>query len=68
MLNVEKARWSDESFKPDAPMQWNHAASLMHFATDILRTIGWAWRWTDWWVAEGDNWEPYLKEGKSKQK
>jgi hypothetical protein len=57
MLNVKKARWSDESFKPDAPMHWNHAASLMHFATDILRTC------TDWWVAEGDNWEPYLKEG-----
>lgn len=65
MMLVEKTRWSTNSFNPDAPMHWNHAASLLHFAIDIMRTLGWAWRWVDWWIAEGDNWQPFLEEGQN---
>lgn len=62
MIFAEKARWSSNSFKPDAPMHWNHAASMLHYAIDTLRTLGWAWRWADWWIAEGDNWQPFLED------
>ena len=58
MMLEEKARWSTPSFKPDAPMHWNHAASMLHFAIDILRTLGWAWRWAEWWIEERDSWQP----------
>ena len=67
MLWVEKMRWSNSSFRPNAPMSWNHAAALLHFAIDILRTIGWAWRWTEWWVENGDNWEPFLPGGEDEE-
>ena len=67
MLWAEKMRWSESEFKPDAPMSWNHAASMLHFAIDILRTLGWAWRWAEWWVEDGDNWEPFLPEGEEEE-
>jgi hypothetical protein len=64
MLEVEIARSPNKKFdKAFLPMTWDHAASLFHSAVSILRVMGWAWRWAEWWVAEGDNWEPLLEEG-----
>ncbi|KAL3796546.1 hypothetical protein HJC23_009677 [Cyclotella cryptica] len=63
----EKSRWTNNSFKPDAPMNWNHAAKLLHFSIDIMRTLGWAWRWADWWVCNGDNWQPCVGEDEKEE-
>eukprot|EP00804_Cyclotella_cryptica_P022786 CCRYP_005004-RB/>CCRYP_005004-RB protein AED:0.04 eAED:0.04 QI:4606/0.92/0.93/1/0.35/0.26/15/2034/1703 len=64
MLEVEIQRSPNKKFdKSFAPMSWEHAASIFHSAVSVLRVLGWAWRWAEWWVAEGDNWEPLLEEG-----
>jgi hypothetical protein len=26
-----------------------------------MKMLGWAWRWAEWWVEYGDNWEPLLE-------
>jgi len=31
------------------PMTWKHAAALYHAAVNVLRVLGWAWRWAEWW-------------------
>jgi hypothetical protein len=66
MLEVEIGRSKSKKFdKGFLPMSWEHAASLYHSAVGVLRVLGWAWRWADWWVAEGDNWEPLLEDGQN---
>ena len=42
------------------PMMWVHASILFHAAVNIMRMLGWAWRW---WVEYGDNWEPLIEPG-----
>lgn len=63
LLEVEICRSKAKKFdKGFYPMTWDHAASLYHSAVNILRVLGWAWRWADWWVADGDTWEPLLED------
>lgn len=64
MMWAEKSRHKNEAFKPNAPIHWNHAATLLNFAIDVLRTVGWAWRWSEWWIRDGDNWEPFECDNK----
>jgi len=63
LKEIEFTRFSGKTFKATSPMTWGHAASLFHAATNVLRTLGWAWRWAEWWVDGGDNWEPLLEPG-----
>ena len=54
LLEVEIDRSSSKSGpkkfdKGFAPMTWDHAASLFHSAVNVLRVMGWAWRWAEWW-------------------
>ena len=54
LLEVEIDRSSCKSGpkkfdKGHAPMTWDHAASLFHSAVVVLRVMGWAWRWAEWW-------------------
>lgn len=63
LREVELNRNSTKTFKPSLTMTWNHASSLLHAAINIMGTLGWAWRWAEWWVELGDNWEPLLEEG-----
>jgi len=63
MKEIELSRFSSKTFKASTPMSWGHAASLFHAAVNILRTLGWAWRWAEWWVENGDNWEPLIEPG-----
>ena len=68
MLEVEICRSKNKVFdKGFLPMTWEHASSLYHSAVNVLRVIGWAWRWADWWVAEGDNWEPLLEDWQNEE-
>ena len=62
-LEIELCRYSDKSLRTSATMTWEHATKLFHGAVVILRTLGWAWRWAEWWVDLGDNWEPLLEDG-----
>ena len=63
LKELEIQRFSGKQFKSTLPMSWNHASILYNSAVNILRTLGWAWRWAEWWVASGDNWEPLLEDG-----
>ena len=63
LREIELNRSTSKAFKPTTPITWIHASSLFHASVAILRTLGWAWRWAEWWVASGDNWEPLLEEG-----
>ena len=67
-LEIEIMRYSEKlqannTLRFSNPMSWDHASKLFHSAVDVLRTLGWAWRWAEWWVESGDNWEPLIKDG-----
>ena len=63
LREVELVRFSGKTFKPQTPITWGHASTLFHASVNIMRTLGWAWRWAEWWVKHGDNWEPLLEDG-----
>eukprot|EP00581_Thalassiosira_minuscula_P002256 CAMPEP_0183744812 /NCGR_PEP_ID=MMETSP0737-20130205/65920_1 /TAXON_ID=385413 /ORGANISM="Thalassiosira miniscula, Strain CCMP1093" /LENGTH=2099 /DNA_ID=CAMNT_0025980465 /DNA_START=245 /DNA_END=6544 /DNA_ORIENTATION=- len=63
LREIELNRFLGKTFKSTNPMPWSHAASLFHAAVSIMRTLGWAWRWAEWWVECGDNWEPLIEPG-----
>ena len=67
LMEIELNRHADKTFKPSVPMTWDHASSLFHSAVAILSTLGWAWRWAEWWVETGDNWEPLLEQGQREE-
>ena len=67
MKEIELQRNSSGTFKSGSPMTWGHASALFHAAVNILKTLGWAWRWAEWWVEAGDNWEPLLEEGQREE-
>jgi len=63
LREIELTRFSSKTLKTSNPMSWDHASSLFHASVNIMRTLGWAWRWAEWWVESGDNWEPLIEEG-----
>jgi hypothetical protein len=63
LKEIELQRLSGKTFKPLSPISWGHASELFHASVNIMRTLGWAWRWAEWWVMSGDNWEPLLEPG-----
>lgn len=66
---IEVDRSPDKKlFDPKCPMTWKHASTLLHYAiSNIMRTLGWAWRWAEWWVELGDNWEPLLEDDQDEE-
>ena len=68
MLEIEKRRCGKMLEKAEMPMPFRDAAQLMHWSVTILANFGWAWRWADWWVERGDNWEPLLEPGQKEEK
>ena len=63
LIEIERDRCSpDEAFNDAMPMTWDHASYLFHTAVDVMKTLGWAWRWAEWWVEFGDKWEPLIEE------
>ena len=63
MREIELNRNTRKVFNASVPITLSHASSLFHTAVNVLRTLGWAWRWAEWWVESGDNWEPLLEDG-----
>ncbi len=66
-MEVEIMRYTEKAqmknmLRTNNPMSWDHASKLFHSAVDVLRTLGWAWRWAEWWVESGDNWEPLIRD------
>lgn len=53
LLVIETTRSPESSSFHD---KWVHASRVFHQAVRIMRTLGWSWRWAEWWVTFGDNW------------
>jgi hypothetical protein len=68
LLIVEKKRAGKRFWKSDSPMKFNDACRLMNKAIVVMRVLGWAWRWAEWWVEYGSTWEPLLEEGQVEAK
>jgi len=68
MLEVEKRRCGKMLERAAMPMPFGDAAQLMHWSVTVLANLGWAWRWSEWWVERGDNWEPLLEPGQKEEK
>mmetsp|Transcript_25827 Transcript_25827/g.28533 ORF Transcript_25827/g.28533 Transcript_25827/m.28533 type:complete len:504 (+) Transcript_25827:1-1512(+) len=45
-----------------------HASRLLNGAIVIMQNLGWAWRWAEWWVTHGSNWEPLIEDGQDESK
>ena len=41
-------------------LSYKNAAHYLSLAIQIVRALGWAWRWEEWWVKHNYRWEAYL--------
>ena len=49
-------------------MKFSDGSKLLHGAMMVMRMLGWAWRWAEWWVQYGSTWEPLLEPGQDESK
>jgi hypothetical protein len=63
LIEIEKRRAGKDHSRADAPMHFSEASRLLNSAISVLRTLGWAWRWAEWWVDYDSSWEPLLEPG-----
>ena len=63
MVEIEKRRSGKDLSKSDAPMNLAEASRIMNATIQVMRILGWAWRWADWWVDYDSSWEPLLEPG-----
>ena len=68
LLEIEKRRSGKTLAKYHMPMTFAHAQRLLNSAIQIMRTLGWAWRWAEWWVDYDSSWEPLLEPGQIESK
>lgn len=68
LIETEKRRAGKKFLKSDAPMTFSDGSRLMNGAIMVVRILGWAWRWADWWVEYGSTWEPLLEPGQKESK
>ena len=61
LLEYEEHRQKDTEMQ-DKPLTYVEAAEIMHKAIEIVRILSWAWRWEEWFVKDGFNWEPYIPD------
>jgi hypothetical protein len=62
LIEIEKKRAGKKFGQADAPMRIVHASRLLNQAILVMRMLGWAWKWADYWVENGSSWEPLLEE------
>ena len=63
MIEFEKLRAGNDLSRSGGTMKLECAANIFNAGVRVLRCLGWAWQWSQWWVNNGDNWEPLLEEG-----
>jgi len=65
LIEIEKKRGGKDFVRSDAPMTFSDGSKLLNGALSVMRVMGWAWRWAEWWVQYGSTWEPLLEEGQN---
>ena len=62
LIEIEKRRSGKVLESKDTKtMSFVHASRLLNASILVLHTLGWAWRWAEWWVLYRDSWEPLLE-------
>jgi hypothetical protein len=67
MIELEKIRIG-KNLEDSKFMSVSHASRLLNSAIVVMSYLGWAWRWAEWWVEYGSNWEPLLEPGQNEKK
>lgn len=49
-------------------MNFAEGSRIMNAAVQVLKTLGWAWRWAEWWVDYNSTWEPLLEPGQKESR
>ena len=65
LVEIEKKRAGKDFARSDAPMTFSDGSKLLNGAIAVMRVMGWAWRWAEWWVQHGSTWEPLLEESQN---
>jgi len=63
LIEIEKKRSGKDLLRIDAPMNFADGSRIMNAAIQVMKTLGWAWRWAEWWVDYNSSWEPLLEPG-----
>ena len=63
LIEVEKRRAGKLLARSENPMTFADGSRILHNAILVMRIMGWAWRWAEWWVEYGSTWEPLLEPG-----
>ena len=63
LIETEKKRAGKDFSRADHPMKFSDGSKLLNGAILVMRILGWAWRWAEWWVEFGSTWEPLLEPG-----
>jgi hypothetical protein len=67
MIELEKGRAGKTFARADNPMKFSYGCKLMHASIRTVKTLGWAWRWAEWWVDYNSRWEPLLEPGEKEE-
>ena len=67
LIEVERLRAGKRFERVDSVMSFSHASRLYNKSIVVMKMLGWAWRWAEWWVEFGDNWEPLLEPGEKEE-
>lgn len=68
LIEIEKRRSGKVLESKDTKtMSFVHASRLLNTSILVLHTLGWAWRWAEWWVLYRDSWEPLLEPGQMEE-
>ena len=68
LIEIEKRRSGKVLESKDTKtMSFVHASRLLNASILVLHTLGWAWRWAEWWVLYRDSWEPLLEPGQMEE-
>ncbi|CAB9514837.1 Protein Jade-1 [Seminavis robusta] len=68
LLEIETKRAGKNFANQDAMMTFSDASRIFNASILVMRVLGWAWRWAEWWVEYGSNWEPLLEPGQDETK
>ena len=68
LIEIEVKRAGKGFTSQSQPMTFSDASRLLNASILAMRILGWAWRWSEWWVEHDSNWEPLLEPGQNEKK
>lgn len=57
LIEIERGRGGQRLESTNSrTMSLAHFSRLFNASLRVLHSLGWAWRWAEWWVLYGSNW------------